>query len=67
MEEIIKKAIEGGYKKERYYFDENGNWDWEPAEVMFIFLLVLYLLMDLCHIDFVFLCILLVLLYHLSV
>lgn len=36
MEEIIKKAIEGGYKKERYYFDENGNWDWEPAEVMFM-------------------------------
>jgi len=34
MEQIIKKAIEGGYEKERYYFDENGNWDWEPCEVV---------------------------------
>lgn len=34
MEPIIKKAIEGGYKKERYYFDENGNFDDEPYEVV---------------------------------
>lgn len=34
MESIIKKAIEGGYKKERYYFDENGNFDDEPYEVV---------------------------------
>lgn len=34
MEKIIERAIQGGYEKERYYFDENGNWDWEPAEVM---------------------------------
>ena len=34
MEDIIKKAIEGGYEKERYYFDENGNFDDEPYEVV---------------------------------
>lgn len=34
MENIIKKAIDGGYKKERYYFDENGNFDDEPYEVI---------------------------------
>ena len=32
MEKIIKKAIRGGYEKQRYYFDEFGNWDWEPYE-----------------------------------
>lgn len=34
MENIVKKAIKGGYVKERYYFDENGNWDDEPYEVV---------------------------------
>ena len=34
MEEIIKKAIKGGYEKERYYFDSNGNFDDEPYEVV---------------------------------
>ena len=28
MKNAIQKAIEGGYEKERYYFDENGNWDY---------------------------------------
>lgn len=29
-EHIIKLAIDGGYERERYYFDENGNWDYVP-------------------------------------
>ena len=34
MNSIIEKAISGGYEKERYHWDENGSWDWEPVEVM---------------------------------
>lgn len=34
MDKIIERAISGGYEKERYHWDENGNWDWEPEEVM---------------------------------
>lgn len=33
MDNIIKKAVSAGYEIGRYYYDENGSWDYDPDEV----------------------------------